>query len=369
MRIQCPRDPLLRAVHTVGRAVSPRSSMPILSHILLDAAQDRLRLGATDLNLGIETTIATTVEEPGTITVPARILAEIMASLPDGASVEFEVAEGKTAVAISCASARFEILGLPGADFPAMPGAGGTTLAAIEAPLLRTMIQQTAFAVSSDETRPFLTGVCLSVGPDTIRLAATDGGRLAVRTARPHNSTSETATFIIPVRTLTELGRALAGEEGAVTLASTDHHVVFATPTTRFTCRPIAGQFPAYEQVIPKDYTQEILVDATRFREAVRRATITAKDSSTVVRLAALDSTLTITSNTPDVGHSKEDVPARSSGAPIATAFNGTFLLDVLSTIDGEVLLGLTGPLAPAALRPVGGTDYTCVIAPVRVHG
>jgi len=369
MHLQCAQEQLLRSVQTVGRAISPRASMPILGNILLEASKNDVRIAATDLELGIEARFQSTVQEDGSVTLPARIFGDIVSNLPV-APVDIIVEEGEAKAIISCDTVKFEIVGLPSADFPVMPTESGDILVKVDGGLLRTMIRQTSFAVSSDETRPFLTGVYMVFEGNTGQLVATDGGRLALRRAKISGASRGKIAAIVPNKTMTELVRVLGSTEGDVTIASQDNQLVFSLPTLRFVSRLIAGQFPNYEQVIPKEFKQRIKVGTERLLRGVRRASITARDSANVVRLTASGGTLTVSSNTPDVGKAQEDIAVEVEGEAIPVAFNAKFLMDALGNMDAaEVTLELTGPLSPGALRPVDHADYIYVLAPVRVYG
>lgn len=368
MRISCAQTDLVKAVQTVGRAVSGRTTMPILSNILLEAVGDTVKLAATDLELGIQTTVAATVEESGAITLPARLLAEITASLPQTV-VRVSVEQGASRAEIQCEDTMFELLGLPAADFPLLPEPEASEVASLEASLLRGMIRQTVFAVSTDETRPFLTGVHVAAEDRTVRLVATDGGRLSLRTAVLDRGVRQRFAVIVPSKTMHELARLLAGLGGSVTLALAENHLVFTLPEVRLVSRLIAGQFPNYEQVIPQGFKQRLRLQTERFLRAVRRAAITARDSANVVRLAARGSELTITSNTPEVGKAVERLPVEAEGETVEIAFNARYLMDCLSVLEtDEITFELSGPLSPGAIRPVGQQDYIYVLAPVRVY-
>ena len=368
MHLKCSQEHLLRAVQTVGRAISPRASMPILGNVLVETTKNGAKLVATDLELGIEAYVTGTVKEGGAVTLPARILTDIVTNLPE-ASVEMAVAEGESKAVITSENVRFEILGLPATDFPLMPSSEGSVVVKFDAGLLRTMIRQTSFAVSTDETRPFLTGVYLVVDGDQGHLVATDGGRLAVRRAKMGTGGRGKVTAIVPSKTMGELVRVLGSVEGEVSIASHDNQLIFSLPGMRFVSRLIAGQFPNYEQVIPKEFKQRITVGTERLLRGVRRASITAKDSANVVRLNASEGMLTISSNTPDVGKAQEDIEVRVEGDAIPVAFNAKFLMDALSNIDApDVHFDLTGPLSPGALHPTDNSEYVYVLAPVRVY-
>ena len=259
MRVQCSQEHLLREVQTVSRAISSRASMPILGNILLEASDGHLKITATDLELGIESQIAATIGEPGSITLPARIFGDIVSNLP-ASTLTVDVSEGDTKARITCENIKFEILGLPAADFPLMPSNGGDVIARIDAGVFRSMIRQTSFAVSTDETRPFLTGVYVVLEDEDGRLVATDGGRLALRKAKLMGASKGKVAAIVPSKTMAELVRGLGNADGEVAVASHENQLIFSVAGMRFVSRLIAGQFPPYEKVIPAEFKQRIKV-------------------------------------------------------------------------------------------------------------
>ncbi len=368
MWVTCPQPILVKAVQLVGRAISTRTTMPILGYVLMETKKDGIKLTATDLELAVQVEIDAEVKQGGQMTLPARIFTEIVGNLP-AATVEIQAQEGGPQSQISCEASHFEILGLPASDFPALPRADGEAVGTVEADVVRMMINQTIFAVSADETRPFLTGVYVVLDGAEARFVATDGGRLALRKVTLPQAVRQKLGVIVPAKALQELGRALAGVEGVVQLAMADNQLVFAVPGLRVFSRLISGQFPNYQQVIPQEFKQRIRVQTERLLRAVRRASITARDSANVVRLAAKDKTLTITSNTPEVGKAREEVEVTAEGDSVEAAFNARYLIDCLNNIEAdELFFELTGPLSPGAIRPAHHTDYVYVLAPVRVY-
>jgi DNA polymerase-3 subunit beta len=341
--------------------------MPILANILLETRKDAVKLAATDLDHGIQTEIPAKVKKGGAITLPARLFAEIVANLP-AAEVQLKVGDGTTEVEIQCESVTYELMGLPAAEFPLMPEPDAAPIASVDAGLLRTMVRQTAFAVSTDETRVFLTGLYLVFDGKEVRLVATDGGRLALRTATLEKAATQKSGVIVPAKTMHELTRAIGGTEGAVDIALAENQILFTMPGARLVSRLIPGPFPNYQQVIPQGHKQRVTVGTERLLAAVRRVAITARDSANVVRLQATGDTLTLASNTPEYGRSEEKLTVDAEGETVATAFNARYLLDCLSVLESDQLtLELTGPLSPGALRPAAQTEYTYVLAPVRV--
>jgi len=368
MWVSCPQTALLKAVQTVGRAISTRTTMPILGYVLMETQKDGIKLTATDLELAMQVEVAAEVKQGGQLTLPARILSEIIGNLPV-ATVEIKAPEGSTQAEITCETSHFEILGLPATDFPTLPRTDGEAVGEIDADVMRMMINQTIFAVSADETRPFLTGVYTVLDGGEAKFVATDGGRLALRKAQLPQAARQKIGVIVPAKAMQELARALAGVEGAVQLRMADNQLVFTVPGLRVYSRLISGQFPNYQQVIPQEFKQRIRVQTERLLRAVRRASITARDSANVVRLRAEGKKLTLTSNTPEVGKAREEVEVAAEGEPIEAAFNARYLMDCLNSIEAdELFLELTGPLSPGAIRPAHHSDYVYVLAPVRVY-
>jgi DNA polymerase-3 subunit beta len=336
--------------------------------MLVETKKDGLKLTATDLELAIQVEVEAEVKQGGQITLPARILTEIVGNLSP-ATVEIKGQEGAAPAEISSEASHFEILGLPAGDFPTLPRVEGEPVASVEADVARMMINQTIFAVSADETRPFLTGVYVVMEGSEARFVATDGGRLALRKATLPQAPRQKIGVIVPAKAMLELGRALASVAGPVQLEMADNQLVFSVPGLRVYSRLISGQFPNYQQVIPQEFKQRLRIQTERFLRAVRRASITARDSANVVRLSASGKKLTITSNTPEVGKAREEVDVTAEGDTIEAAFNARYLIDCLNSIEAdELFFELTGPLSPGAIRPAHHSDYVYVLAPVRVY-
>lgn len=368
MHITCEQQQLAKGVQVVQRAISSRTTMPILGNILLETAKDKIKLAATDLELGIQTEVPATIKQGGAITLSAKILADIVSNLAE-APVEIKAGGNGSTAEIRCESAEFEIPGVPATDFPLIPDPDATVVATVDAALLRTMVRQTVFAVSTDDTRPFLTGVFLNMDGETLRFVATDGGRLALRSTELARGAEQKFGVIVPAKTMQELARALGSSGGECAVALAENHLVFTLPEIRLVSRLITGQFPNYQQVIPQSHKQRLQLNTERFLRAIRRAHITARDSANVVRLSATDDELTVTSNTPEVGKTTERVPVRAEGETVPVAFNARYLIDCLSILEtDELVFELSGPLTPGAIRPTGQQEYVYVLAPVRVY-
>src|SRR5579884_264831 len=378
----CPRKDLFEAVQTVGHAVSGRSSLPILSHILIQAEESGLRLIATDLELGISCRIPAQVQEGGGLTAPARTLTEVLANLPDKSDVARSVDKSHT-VHINCDRSAYKILGLPAEDYPRLPEVKDAVGFSIPQATLREMIRQTIFAVSPDETRAILTGILMVFDGETLKFVSTDTHRLAVKTARTTNGRGS-QNAIVPSRAMNELARLLSDAEGDVEVALSDNQVRFTLPgegEVQIVSRLIEGQFPNYQRVIPSQYQKRLTIPVEPLLRAVRRASIVARENSNRVILRAEDDKLVLTAESQTIGNAREEVEVVREGDDVEIAFNAKYLLDVLSVLDVDGLhLELTEPLKPGVLRPVpsppreedaAGTppeaDYLCVLMPMQI--
>ena len=380
MRIACVQEQLSRGLATVGRAVSSRTTMPVLGHVLLATDGERLRLAATNLELGITTWISARVLEEGRATVPARLLAEFVNSLPSGKDVSIDGGTRGAPLHLSCDRISANVKGMDPDEFP--PLATGDDRPAVRIPSreFRTMIDQVAFSAARDESRPVLGGVNVKVSGAQLTLAAADGFRLSVRHARLDHGLPEPLDIIVPARALTELGRLLGGDDDEVELSVTGNRtqVLFRVRTadgeTVLVSRLLEGQFPDLQRVIPKTATTEMTISRSELATAIKIASIFARDAANVVRLdlqpgdegGVTPGTLEITATAPDVGDNKSQMPAGITGDETHISFSAEFLSDVLGVLKSDrIHLKLTGPLSPAVIEGVGVEDYTHVIMPM----
>lgn len=374
MHVTSQRKDIYEAVQSVGRAVSGRSTLPILSHILAQPQGDgSIKLTATDLEMWMECTLPARLQasldaDEGTqgFTVPARVFAEILAALPE-TDVLLERNVGDNKIHLRCARSDYNILGLPAEEFPAPPDVTPTASFALPGQLLKDMIRHVLFAVSTDETRPILTGVLLAFTGDSLKLVATDTHRLAVRTEKIAGEGS--ATAIIPARAMNELIR-LAGDDDTVTVSLAQGQARFEVDKTTMTTRLLEGQFPNYERVIPTSFDRRLTLETEAFQQAVKRASIVARDNAHRVVLETEGAQLALSAESGTIGSVRDEIEVAREGDDITIAFNAKYMNDVLSIVETEgVALELTEPLRPGILRPIGdnATDYLCVLMPMQV--
>jgi DNA polymerase-3 subunit beta len=372
MKIVLTRGDLLKGITTVQSAVASKNTMPILANVLLEARDKKLEFVATDLDMGIRCSVNAEIVEKGNITINAKKLSDIVRELPE-ATVELEIDDSHKMILV-CEKSTFKIHGLPKDDFPILPEVKRDKVFKIKGALLQEMIRKTIFAVSTDETRYVLNGVYFQVEGGKLRMVATDGHRLAFIEKKLEGKNEDKASVIIPTKTLNELTKIISDlgkgkeEEIIVEVIATDNQIKFVIEGVEIISRLIEGQFPNYEQVIPKESDKKIEASIALLAAATRRVAILTSEKSNSIRYQAKNNKLTISSKTPDMGEAKEEIDVDYKGEEISIAYNAKYVLDVLKNVGTDsVNIELTQPLSPGILRPKGDADYLCVIMPMRV--
>lgn len=381
MRISCVQDHLSRGLAIVSRAVGGRTTLPVLNNVLLASDGERLKLAATNLEIGITTWVAARVEAEGQLTVPARLITDFVNSLPGGQSVELEANTRSHSLHLQCARYDANIKGIDAEEFPPIPSADDRPTIKLGAALLKEMITQVAFSAAKDESRPVLAGVNLRVDEAHLTMSAADGFRLSRREAQLERGLPEKLDIIIPARSLTELARLLgdSDEEVEVTVTSNRTQVLFRVRTDQgevnLVSRLLEGQFPDLERVVPKTYTTKVTLKRTEFITATRIAALFARDAANVVRLEATPGAeggltpgkVAISANAAEVGDNHGEIDASIEGDETYISFSSEYLSDVLGVLPSdEIALEITGPLSPALVRGLGLADYTHVIMPMH---
>ncbi len=377
MKLSCLQENLNRGLGVVGRAVATRTTLPITNNVLLATDESRLKLVATNLEMAISHWVGAKVEEEGEITIPARLLTEFVNSLPSE-PVEFSLASGSKAVELKCARFEARISGVDAADFPPIPKVDDGIATKVDVEALRQGISHVVFAVASEESRPVLTGVDAHFEGDVLTLAAADGFRLAVYRLPLASPVTEPTEVIIPGRTLVELNRLLAEEEDPVTITVNPNRsqILFRLKDTEIVSQLVQGQFPQYSQLIPQSYTTKAVVEISDLLRATRTAAIFARDGSGIVRLVATPGAgdltpgkITVSARSEELGDDIGELDATVEGEEAKIAFNGKYLVEVLSVLrEQQVVLETTNPSSPGVIRPVGADNYTHVVMPMFVQ-
>ena len=359
---------LAEALDRVQEAVEKKSTVPILSHALVEASSNGLRLAATDLELGIRTFCPAQVKAPGSAAAPARRLLEIIRSLPEG-EVRVRAQENQW-VQVSAGRSLFKLAALAKDKFPALPDVP-KALAEVPAGVLAGLIDRTAFAISNQESRYTLNGALLLLKPGSVEMVATDGHRLplAARDVGVDGLKSE-ERLLVPRRAVIGLRRLVNAQEGdsPVHIAKDDSHLFFSAGESILITRTISGQFPNYEAVLPTSNTIMATIDAAVFRESLRRVALLASEQTHAVCLALESGGLTLSTSGGDAGEASESLDAAYKGEPLRVAFNSTFLLDLLGVVrSGDVEIALKDAESAAELRPADQTyRYRYIVMPMR---
>lgn len=373
MKVSCLQENLAKGLAIVGRAVATRSTLPVLSNILLSTDGSRLKLSATNLEVGINCWIGAKVEQEGATTVPARLLADFINSLP---SERIDLDLITRTQTLNLKSGRFEanIKGIDAQEFPLILIPEEDSRLTIKPDVLRQMIDQVAFAAATDESRPVLTGVLADVTDGKLTLAAADGYRLSVRSVELEDAEGRTISVIIPARALQELRRIAAEQDQPVEMlvAPNRNQVFFHMHDVDLVSQLVEGSFPDYRQIIPASHNTRTIVSSGDFLKAVRMAFIFARDAANIVRLQIIPGAdggparLIVTATSAEHGDNVSELDAEVEGAPVEIAFNARYLIDALAAIDTpDVCLETRDPSSPGVIRPVNGGEFVHVIMPM----
>jgi DNA polymerase-3 subunit beta len=368
MKLTIAKDQILNGLQAVQNVVGSRTTLPILSNVLLRAEENRLALTATDLDVTVSCSVSATVTRPGGTTLPAKKLFSIVRELGT-MEIEIEVDE-KQSCSIRSGSSFFKMSGLPPEDFPPMPQFADRTSICLPQDKMKVMMKRTGFAVSTDETRYVLNGLFLSFKEHKVTMVATDGRRLALADEEVEIGPENQAEFIIPTKAVNELTRLLQ-DKGDLQIVFTENQAAFNLRDDKgfnvlLITKLVEGTYPNYRQVIPAESKERVPLIREEFLQALRRAEIMTSDKSNSVKLAFTKNNLSITSNTPDVGEARESMAINYKGPDISVAFNPSFLLDALKALDhDEVFFELTDELSPGVVKVNGPFLY--VIMPMRM--
>lgn len=368
MKLSVMQENLARGLSVVSRAVSTRSTLPVLANVLLKTEDAGLKLTATNLEIGITYWVPGKIEVDGATTVPARLLTDLVGSLPGSERVDLELM-GSDTLQLRCGPFATHVKGIDAEEFPAIQTAGERPTTRINQGILRRALEETVFAAASDEARPILTGVLARFEGDRVTFAAADNYRIAVKTIATLDAVPETSV-VIPARALAEVVRILGDVDDPVeiVLAQARNQALFHLEGVDLVSRLIDGQFPNYQQVLPSSHATRAEFDRGELLKAVRPAALIASSSANIVKVAVgTDGAgMTVSANA-EVGDYEGQVDAAVEGDGTTIAFNARYLNDVLSNVAAErFALELNGPLSPGVFRPVGDEQYVHVVMPVR---
>lgn len=367
MHIVCKRDDLLNGVSTVLKAVSTRTTLPILQCILLDAHEDEFKLIGNDLELGIESSIKAEVIKAGNVAIDARMFSEIVKKLPNS-DVELKINEHHM-MTITCEKSEFNIPGQPGNEFIQLPQITKNRPLVIGQSLLKEMIHQTIFSIAIEEIRPILTGELFEIKDNYLNIVSVDGYRVSIR-GKELESDFDDMAVVIPGKTLSEISKILGSdEESEVAIYFTDKHILFEMNASIIVSRLLEGDFPKYDQIFSSDYETLIRVDRKSMLSSIERAALIARESKkSPIKFSISGNSLAITSNT-DLGKVHEEMDIHREGKELDIAFNPKYLIDALKVIDDdEIQLTFTTSLNPCIIKDPEKETYKYLILPIRLN-
>ncbi len=377
MDLSISKAELSKALFITESIVEKRTTMPILSNVLLSAADGKLKISATDLEVTALATVPAKVKASGSITVNAKVFADIVRELPDS-EVTLKLGEADRLEVVSKGS-RLKMVGVSAEEFPSLPGVSFEARCKISSYQLLEMINKTVYAVSLDETRFNLNGVCFELigdgkgkgkkGAKALRFVATDGHRLAMIT-RPIDDLDFEERVIVPRKGLSEIRKLISGDEDIqVGIDVRDGFLILETAAAKVSMRLIDGEFPDYNQVLPKQAGTIVTLEIGEFSQALRRVALMVSDKGKCVRMDFASNTLRISSSSPELGEAIEELHVKYSGKPLSVGFNAKYILDIAASIEeGRKLnLELNGELGPGKFFAEGDDSYIGIVMPMRL--
>lgn len=368
MKLSVLQEDFLNALNIASRFISPKAQLPVLSNILFSAEKGKLRLAATNLEMGISLNIGAKVEKQGEITLPARMLVELVSTMPPG-RVEMEGKEGS--LNFSSGTFSSSLSGIPASEFPNIPSKTEKTSFSLKREVLEEVSKKVSFSASTDDARPNLTGVLFLFGGKKLQTVATDGFRLSVEEFSIASSPGKgKEKLLVPARVLDELSKVLGkdGEVG-VSFLEKEGQILFSTERAVLTGRLIEGDFPDYERIIPKETTHKVVTGKEEFLRAVRAAAVFAREEASILRVKIEDGKLVVEAESQQYGRERAVVDAKTEGGEAEVAFNYRYLLEFLGSINGEeVVFSINEPTTPGLFEDRKDPSYRHLIMPVRIQ-
>ena len=368
MRLTISREKLQEGLAAVTASIPAKTTLPVLANILVETTERGIKLSGTDLDIAVSTEVAADVESPGAVTIPAKKLSEIARELPP--SPVKIAAIGEQRITLECGRCRFKLLGLPRDEFPTFPSVKFNESWRIKSGNLQKLIAHTAFAVSTEESRPILNGVLWELRPDRMAMVATNGHRLAKMEISVDSNSGPSHDLIVPPKALEQVRRLFPAEED-LEIARGENHLGFRSPFTSVFSRLIEGPYPNYELVIPRDNDRSAVADKGALISALKRMSVVASDQTHRIRLSFNSGMLKFSVQTPDLGEAQDELPIRYTGDQLDIGFNASYLLEILRYIPtDEVKLTFKAPERAATLEPEGWSDsasYLCLVMPLRL--
>lgn len=366
MQLSVLQEDLLKALTNVSRFVSPRAQLPVLTNILFSAKKGKLRLAATNLEMGISLQIGAKTEEEGEMTVPAKMAVELMSNMPAG---KIKISAEGGHLKFSAGAFEGSLAGIPASEFPSVPAEAKNEAFSLPRDLLGSLSSKVSFASSTDEARPVLTGILLLFA-DNLTAVATDGFRLSYKEFKLGKKEKKEERLLVPARAIDELAKILGEEEGVkISFLEKEGQILFSGNSVVITGRLLEGDFPSFEKIMPQTEKHIIVVDKEELLRAVKAAAVFAKEAASIIRLEVGKGKLVVKAESQQYGREEVSVDAKVEGDNLEVAFNYRYLLDFLGSVDGEeVSFATDGPTSPGLFQDTKDPSYRHLIMPVRTQ-
>lgn len=371
MKLSLLQENLNTALANVSRFVSSKNQLPILNNILLSTDNGRLKLSATNLELSINYWIGAKIEQDGTVTVPSKEITEFVSYLTSG-KLDLSL-KGDNLLTLSSSKTESTFTTNPSTDYPDFPTINPDTSFELDLNVLTQAVSQIAFSAATDDSRPVLTAILCQFTSDSLNLVATDGFRLSfknIKLINPINLKTQQVTFLIPARSLLEVTKlAKTNDKIKIGLTTDEHQVVFILDDVELVSRLIEGEYPAYQRIVPESFTTKVFLNKDDFTQAVKMASVFAKESANIVRFNIKSNSIELSANAPQIGQNKATIDAKVDGQSLEIAFNYKFLMDFLNVCKSqEIIIQFNESLTPAFFQDQSDPAFSHIIMPVRLQ-
>jgi DNA polymerase-3 subunit beta len=364
MIFTCEKQKILEGISIVQKAITGKSTMPILEGIYIKTNESTLTLIGSDTDVSIQTSVEAQIIEAGSIVIDAKIFGEIIRKLPNS-TIKIETIENQL-IKITCEKSVFDVVYMNTNEFPALPQVNENLKISVQQNILKNMIKGTSFAIAQDETRPILQGILFEVRNKNLNLVALDGYRLAIKSE--FLDTDIDVEVVIPGKTLNEVSKILEDTEEIVDITFTDNHILFNLEKTKIISRLLEGKFINYNSLLPQEHKLFVNINRQELQNAIERASLMAKDGNTnLIKLDFQQDNLVITSNS-QLGKVREEISIKLQGEGIQIAFNSRYLIDVLKNVeDNEVVMKMTSGISPCVIEEKDNENARYLVLPVRL--
>jgi len=364
MIFTCEKQKILEGISIVQKAITGKSTNPILEGIYINTNKSTLTLIGSDMDVSIQTSVDATIIEEGSIVIDAKIFGEIIRKLPNS-TIKIETIENQL-LKITCEKSVFDVVYMNTSEFPELPEINENLKISVNQNILKNMIKGTSFAIAQDETRPILQGILFEVKNKNLNLVALDGYRLAIR--NEYLDTDINMEVVIPGKTLNEVSKILEDVDDIVDITFTNNHILFNLEKTKIISRLLEGKFINYNSLLPQEHKLLVNINRQELQNAIERASLMAKDGNTnLIKLDLQQDNLIITSNS-QLGKVREEISIKLQGEDIQIAFNSKYLLDVLKNIEAdEVIMKMTSGISPCVIEEKDDENAKYLVLPVRL--